>query len=122
MSNTMKGILFSAFIFPGTGQIILAKYMRGAVYFAIAFVSGILCVTAIVRQAMVVLQAFVERGEVVTIPKAMVVVAEASTYSSSLFFRLSFLVFFCCWLVSILDAWKTGRQLDADGLSMTENT
>ncbi len=116
MSNTMKGILLSALIFPGTGQIILARYLRGAVFFAIAFISGILCVTAVVRQAVVVLQDFVAKGEVVTIPKVMTIVAEASTYASSIFLKISFLIFFCCWLASVVDAWRIGRQLDKEAL------
>ena len=112
MSNTMKGILFSALIFPGAGQIILSKYLRGAVFFAVAFVSGILCVTAIVRQSVVMLQDFVATGEATTIPKVMAIVAEASTSASSVFLKISFLILFCCWLASVVDAWRIGKQLD----------
>ena len=112
MSNTLKGILFSALIFPGTGQIILAKYLRGAIFFAVAFVSGILCVTAIVRQAVVLLQDFVAQGDVLSIPEVMTTVAQAATFASSVFFKITFLIFFCCWLTSVVDAWRIGRQLD----------
>ncbi|HID03692.1 MAG TPA: hypothetical protein EYP18_10865, partial [Desulfobacterales bacterium] len=84
MSNTLKGILFSALIFPGAGQIILARYRRGAVFFGVAFISGILSLTAVVRQAVVMLQEVVDQGGVVNISKVMSILAEASTYASSI--------------------------------------
>ncbi len=112
MSNVMKGVLFSALIFPGAGQIILSRYRRGAVFFAVAFMSGILCVTAIVRQAVVMLQNVVAAGEVATIPKVMSIVAEASTTASSLFMKVAFLIMFVCWLTSVVDAWRIGKELD----------
>ncbi len=112
MSNVMKGVLFSALIFPGAGQIILSKYRRGALFFAIAFVTAILCVTAIVRQAVVMLQDVVAAGEVTTIPKVMRIVAEASTTASTLFLKVAFLLMFVCWLTSVIDAWRIGKELD----------
>jgi flagellar biosynthesis protein FlhB len=112
MSNVMKGVLFSALIFPGAGQIILSKYLRGAVFFAVAFISGILCITAVVRQAVVMLQDLVATGEATTIPKVMSIVAEASTTASSIFLKVSFLILFCCWLASVVDAWRIGKELD----------
>ena len=112
MNNAMKGILFSAFIFPGAGQVILSRYKRGAVFFAAAFVSGILSVTAIVRQAVALLQDLVAAGVPATIPKVMAIVAEASTTASTAFLKISFLLLFCCWLVSVVDAWRIGKELD----------
>jgi len=112
MSNTLKGILFSALIFPGAGQIILAKYKRGAVFFSVAFISGVLCVTAVVRQAVVMLQEIVAQGGVVNVPKVMSVLGEASTYASSALMKGSFIILFCCWLFSVVDAWRIGKELD----------
>jgi len=114
MNNALKGLLFSALIFPGAGQILLTRYLRGAVFFALAFVSGILCVTGIVRQAVVILQELVAKGEVITTPKIMSILADISTYGSSLFLKVSLLLFLCCWLVSVIDAWLIGRKMDAE--------
>lgn len=108
----MKGVLFSALIFPGAGQIILSKYLRGAVLFGITFISGILCVTAIVRQAVVMLQENVAAGGAATIPKVMTIVMEASTTASTVFLKVSFLIMFSCWLFSVVDAWRIGKELD----------
>ena len=112
MSNALKGLLFSALIFPGAGQILLTRYLRGGVFFALAFVSGILCVAGIVRQAVEVLQDLVAKGEVITTPKVMSIVADISTYASSLFLKISLLILFCCWLSSVIDAWLIGRKMD----------
>lgn len=112
MSNALKGILLSALIFPGAGQIILARYGRGALFFGAAFISGLLCVMAIVRKAVVILQQFAAQGEAVTLPKIMSTAAEASTTGSTLFLKASFLVFFCCWLFAVVDAWRIGKELD----------
>ncbi len=102
----------SALIFPGAGQIILARYGRGALFFIFSVISGLLCVTAIVRQAVVILQRLAAQGEVVTLPKIMTSAAQASTTGSTLFLKLSFLVLFCCWLVAVVDAWRIGNELD----------
>lgn len=114
MSNALKGILLSAFVFPGAGQIILTRYGRGALFFLCSFLSGLLCVTAIVRQAVVMLQELVAKGEVVALPKIMSTAIEASTTASTLFLKVSFLVFFCCWLFAIVDAWRIGKVLDEE--------
>jgi len=112
MSSGIKGLLFSAVIFPGAGQILLTRYVRGSIFFALAFVSGILCVTGLVRQAVVILQDLVAKGEVITTPKIMAIVADVSTYASSLFLKISLLIFLCCWLSSVVDAWLIGRKID----------
>lgn len=112
MSNTLKGVLFSAFIFPGAGQIILSRYRRGALFFALAFVSGIISVTAVVRQAVLMLQNLVNGGEVASVSKVMEIMAQASTTASTLFTQFSFLLLFTCWLVSVIDAYRIGKELD----------
>ncbi len=112
MSNKIKGVLFSAFIFPGAGQIILARYRRGATLFAIAFVGGILCIIALVRQSVVLLQDFVAQGGTANVGKVTSIVAEAATVASSVFLKISFLILFCCWLFAVIDAWRIGRELD----------
>ncbi|MEN8200856.1 MAG: hypothetical protein ABFR63_12370 [Thermodesulfobacteriota bacterium] len=114
MSNALKGLLFSAFIFPGAGQILLARYRRGFLFFVLAFVGGIFCVTGMVRQAVVVLQDLAARGEVINTPKVMSIVADISNYTSSLMVKVSFLILVCCWLVSVVDAWRIGRKIDME--------
>ncbi|MEN8200308.1 MAG: hypothetical protein ABFR63_09585 [Thermodesulfobacteriota bacterium] len=114
MSNALKGLLFSALIFPGAGQIILTRYRRGALFFGLAFISGLLCITGIVRQAVLVLQDLVARGEVITTPRVMGIVADISTYASSFLLKIVLLVFFCCWLSSAFDAWRIGRKMDGE--------
>lgn len=113
MSNALKGVLFSALVFPGAGQILLTSYLRGAVFFALACVSAILSVVGVVRQAVVILQGLVAQGEVITTPKIMAIVADISTYTSSLLLQIVLLFFFACWLVSVVDAWLIGRKMDA---------
>ncbi len=112
MNNTLKGVLFSALIFPGAGQIILSRYRRGALFFGLAFFSGILSVTAVVRQAVMMLQQLVSAGEVASVSKVVRIVAEASTTASSLFTKVAFLLLFGCWLVSVVDAYRIGKELD----------
>ncbi len=112
MSNALKGILFSALIFPGAGQIILTKYRRGAGFLCVASVSGLVFVAALVRQAVERLQEVVAQGGVVTVPEVMKILTELSTYVSSVLMILSFLVLFCCWLFSVVDAWRVGTELD----------
>lgn len=112
MSNALKGILLSALIFPGAGQIILARYGRGALIFVFSFISGLLCVTAVVRQAVVMLQELVAQGEAVDLSIIMSAAAKASTVASTLFLKSSFFIFFCCWLFAVVDAWRIGKELD----------
>lgn len=112
MSNALKGVLLSALIFPGAGQIVLTRYGRGALFFAFSFISGLLCITAVVRQAVVILQQIAAKGEVITFPKILNITGQASTSASSLFLKVSFFAFLCCWLLAVVDAWRIGTELD----------
>ncbi len=112
MSNALKGFLFSALIFPGAGQILLTRYLRGAVFFLLASLGGVLCVAAIVRRAIEILQEIAARGDVIDMPRILRIAAEASTSASSLFLKASFVILFCCWLVSVVDAWRIGKEMD----------
>ncbi len=109
----MKGILFSALIFPGAGQILLTRYVRGAVFFLLASLGGVLCVAAVVRQAVVILQGLAAKGEVISMPKIISIATEASTSASSFFMKVAFFFLFCCWLASVIDAWRIGKEMDA---------
>lgn len=120
MSNALKGILLSALIFPGAGQIILARYGRGALIFVLSFISGLLCVTAVVRQAVVMLQQLIAQGEAVDLLIIMTTAAKASTIASTLFLKSSFLIFFCCWLFAVVDAWRIGKELDEKEKQVTD--
>ena len=113
MSNAFKGLLFSALIFPGCGQILLAHYVRGVVFFVLAFISGTICVAAMVRQAVLVLQGLAEKGEVISTSKVMAITVDLSTYSPSLILKISLLVLLGLWFSSIIDAWRIGKKLDA---------
>lgn len=112
MNNAMKGILFSALIFPGAGQIILARYRRGGLFFAIAFISGIACVAAVVHQSVALLQDSLATGVAPSIPTVMAIVMDAAGSASSLFMKVSLLILICSWLLSALDAWRIGADLD----------
>lgn len=118
MTNAIKGILFSALIFPGAGQIILGKYLRGAVLFAVASVSGLLFLSTVVRQSVERLQEVVAQGGVVTVTRIMGILTEFSTYLSSSLMMASFFVLFCCWLFSTVDAWRIGRKLDKKSVNV----
>ncbi len=112
MKKSIKAALMSGLIFPGTGQIHLKRFRRGIVIMLLVL-SGI---SAIVWMATVRALAVLENIERQLNQSDMVAMSNHSLLSSSghesTYYNILVLFIVCCWLFSIIDAYRIGEKED----------
>ena len=109
MKPAVKAALLSGLVFPGLGQIYFKQYLRGLV----TMVPVLLGIVMIVGTATVGifedLNRIVIEGGTIDINTIM---SLATRYSShdAIYLRLVFLFILCCWLFSVIDAYRIGQR------------
>jgi len=110
MKTATKAALLSGLVFPGTGQIYLKRSRRGLTIMALAC-SGIAIIVwmTIVRMlaALEQIQNQLNQVDMATISN---VVLEFSANHSSVYYKPILLFIACCWIFSIIDAYRTGKE------------
>ncbi len=113
MKKSLKAALFSAFIFPGAGQLLLKKY-PSAVFFALFACAGLyLLFSDLLSRAQEILEK-IQSGEVAAdlATIAELVHQQSAKIMESLSPALTILLI--TWLVSIVEAYRIGRKLELD--------
>jgi TM2 domain-containing membrane protein YozV len=112
MSQSLKAALFSAFIFPGSGQFLLKKHIRGALLASIS----ILCVWVLLSTALEKAQEIsrkIESGEIpLDITRITEEVSRLAAGSGTQQAEIATYVLLIFWLVGIVDAYWLGRLQD----------
>lgn len=107
MKDSVRGALWSAFLYPGSGQMVLNHFKRGMV-FAVISASGVLAMLLVVIYGTWTgLEHLACKGEEITVP-IMFSVAVSSLVKVKLYLLPPLLL---CWLVSIADAWRLGKNM-----------
>ena len=110
MKTATKAALLSGLVFPGTGQIYLKRARGGLTIMALAC-SGIAIIVwmTIVRMlaALEQIQNQLNQVDMATISN---VVLEFSANHSSVYYKPILLFIACCWIFSIIDAYRTGKE------------
>lgn len=112
MKQSVRGALLSGLVFPGTGQIALKQYKRGTAL----MLAACICVTYIVKQAVVQATTILERLEHVGTLDLNTInntVNQASANSSNLLVNLASILILVCWVYGIIDAYHIGKQIDS---------
>jgi len=111
-TNAIKGVVLSALVFPGLGQIVLKRYQRG-IAFALATLAGLVAiVAAATREATRILAAIEAQGGVIDEDAMSRAIAEATSWSGHLTFNLLLIAIALCWVYSAVDAYRIGKQQD----------
>jgi TM2 domain-containing membrane protein YozV len=115
MSQALKAALFSAFIFPGSGQFLLKKHIRGALLASVS----ILCVWILLSTALEKAQEIsrkIQSGEIsLDIARITEEVSRLAAGSGTQQAEIATYVLLVCWLVGIVDAYWVGRLQDKAG-------
>ncbi len=109
MSNAWKGALWSAFVFPGVGQIVLKHYRRGIVLLLVCSAGLLAFVTEAMRQATAIVDKMLSEGGNID-EKAI----EKASGSESLPLHLLGWLMIGCWIFGIVDAYRIGRKKDIE--------
>jgi hypothetical protein len=109
MKIEIKAALLSGFVFPGTGQMYLRRYLRGLIMMIFVFVGLASIVAIITSAALERLNIVLTQGGVIDINDASKL-AVAQSLQSSTFCKVIFLLIICCWIFSITDAYRIAKR------------
>lgn len=110
MNKPLKAVLFSAFIFPGSGQLLLKKYFSAFLFASFACVGVYFLFSDLISRAQEILDK-IQAGEVAADLASIteLVHQQTATATSSLSPALTILLI--TWLVSVIEAYRVGRKL-----------
>jgi TM2 domain-containing membrane protein YozV len=109
MKLAIKAALLSGFVFPGLGQIYLKRYKRGlAILISVLLAIGIIIRTVIVS-ALESLKA-IESGGGIADMETVNNLARIDSVHSGINLKFILLFVLCCWLFSVVDAYKIGHE------------
>jgi hypothetical protein len=112
MRKSVKAVLYSTLLFPGSGHIYLKKYIPGFILIAAAFLPLYFILSTVVTSSLEISDKIV-RGE---IPPDLAVLTEVITEQvlgvEAYGFDSAGTVFIVLWLIGIIDSYRLGRLKD----------
>ena len=111
MNKAVKAVLLSAFIFPGTGHLLLKRYISAAILATTALTATYLLVAKALENAMLIVDK-IQRGEVAAdITTISELVSQQPSNEGLLSTDLMTSILLIIWLVAIIDCYRIGRSL-----------
>ena len=113
MKKEIKAALLSAFVCPGAGQMFLRRYLRGLTMMIVVLGGvGFMVVTTTMR-ALEELEKIQRAGTADVVALANLATASSAQGGGS-YDTLIWLAIACCWLFSVIDAYRTGKAMGED--------
>ena len=114
MKNALKAALLSCFVFPGLGQIYLKRYKRGLIMMIIVLLALGIIIRTVIVSALESLKAIESGGGIADMETVSNLARIDSVHSG---INLNFILLFvlCCWLFSVVDAYRIGKSLPDTG-------
>ena len=109
MKSSVKAALWSAFVFPGVGQMYLKRYVRGLVQMAVALAG----LGALIAQATMVALQTLDRMQLqggTLDMNAVSNLAAKSSASGDWYSPFIVPMIVVCWIFSVIDAYRLGRE------------
>jgi hypothetical protein len=112
MSQALKVALISAFVFPGSGHLLLKQYVRGTLLAGVS----IACTWVLLSIAMEKAQQIslrIQSGEIpLDANRIMAEISQLVAGSNTLQADVATYVLITCWVVGTIDAYRAGRLQD----------
>jgi TM2 domain-containing membrane protein YozV len=109
MKTAVKAALLSGLVFPGLGQIYLKRYKRGLTILIIVLLALGIIVRTVIVSAMERLKA-IESGGGIADMQTISNLARIDSVHSGINLNLILLFVLCCWLFSVVDAYKIAKR------------
>lgn len=106
MKNSIRGALWSALIFPGSGQIVLNHRKRGLTFALISITGVVTAIITVVRGTWAGLEQQALLGADISLSAMGIVAVDSLSAAKNFVLPPMFL----CWLLSVIDAWRLGRE------------
>lgn len=112
MRKSIKAVLLSALVFPGTGHLSLKKPVQGWGLIGITLVCLYFLISKVLRISKD-LSAKIQSGEM-PFDTAQIndVVTQQISDSDNQFLNISVMVIIVCWIVGVVDSFRIGRIQD----------
>ncbi|MFZ5573219.1 MAG: hypothetical protein ACOZF0_22685 [Thermodesulfobacteriota bacterium] len=115
MKKAIKGALFSGLIFPGLGQLMLKRYLRGFAWMTVVLFCLSVMIRQVVQQALGILNQLESTGGAIDLQAISSAAANASTGSDNLIVSACLVLLMVCWLAGTVDAYVIGNRMDREG-------
>lgn len=112
MPKSVKAMLLSGLIFPGSGHLYLKQFKRGYAILGIAIVCFLTVVVSTVNQALAILNQLETEGKIADPNRMTELAQQASENSNSFLNEIAIIVLFACWLIGVIDSYRIGKKLD----------
>jgi len=111
MKKSLKAALFSAFIFPGAGQLLLKKYFSAIYFIAFTCVGLYLLFSNLLEKTQVILDK-VQSGEISADIAAITAEVHQQTVNATGTLTPALVILLVAWLVSVVEAYRVGAKID----------
>jgi hypothetical protein len=112
MKKSTKAVLLSALVFPGMGHLSLKKYMPAAVLAGTAFASIYYTLSKSVEIAQQMVEKIQNDYGQQDVAAIIDSVSNQPASSDAYLTDIASTVFVICWLIGIIDSYRTGRAQD----------
>lgn len=112
MSKTRKSVLLSALVLPGAGQYYLKKYRMAGLLIITSLASVYVIVAEAVKQANIILKDLESSGYAISPERITELATQATNNAGTTATSIAWTLIIICWLVGIIDAYRSGRQAD----------
>jgi hypothetical protein len=119
MKASSKAALLSAFIFPGTGQLYLKRYWQGLLIMIVAAVGLGYIVWKETVSALSRIDTAMQSGN--TSVEELTKMLAAKSTGTSAYDSITPLVIIGCWIISIVDAYISGKRRDLQDASASKS-
>ena len=122
MNSAIRAALYSAVLFPGCGQLYLKHYKKGFI-FIISTLSGMLSLGCVIIAAglSIIKSAPFKKGSVQFADVISVTVKALQSINFN-YFILMILLMMALWILSIADAYQTGKKQEKDSIADAAKT
>lgn len=114
MSKAIKAALLSALVFPGTGHLLLKKYLHGIVLIGVSFSVLYLVISRLIEKALQITDKIISGEVQLDVTAITELIAKQSTGSETQLLNIAEVVLVIIWLISIVDSYRIGRLQDKD--------
>jgi len=114
MRKSLKGVLLSGLVFPGYGQFVLKHYIRGIAFMLISLACLVVIGVKVLQQAFIVLEKIEYSSGAIDMSEILNAVNLVDTTSGDGIYKFASLLLLFCWIMGIIDAYRTGRKKDLE--------
>lgn len=114
MKTSTKAVLLSALVIPGTGHLLLKRYVTATLLISLSLASLYYLISKSVEAAMQIVDK-IQNGEVSPdIASIMDLVSKQSGGAEMQWANVATAVLVICWIIGIIDSYRKGRIRDKD--------